>query len=281
MQKSNMTFAWWNTSLSHFKKQASSKQQQFVCSLIEIFIHAFNIDFIALGEMSESDIQYIRSNCNIDNHQIESGIFSVGRAQFDLCYIFNKNKIDILDIYKIVTTKGNNTFKVAQKLDVIVKDSSSPFHIFTSHWPSRLWCHEDSSDRHYLGMRLRDSIDEILQKDDQNPHILLLGDYNDEPFNKSLSEHVMATRDKSLVYKHKHLMYNPFWNYLGSRFETDQIFGTYYYNSGKITKWHTFDQIIFSHAFYQCKRVEIERIKKQHIKHKRLYRVVDELERNI
>ena len=25
--------------------------------------------------------------------------------------------------------------------------------------------------------------------------------------------------------------------------------GSYYYKSGKLTQWHTFDQIIFSHAF--------------------------------
>jgi len=144
----------------------------------------------------------------------------------------------------------NAKWKHSESMNVPVGHCNSIFHIFLSHWPSRSFYHENSSTRHYLGLRLRDSIDEIIEKEKSNPHIILIGDFNDEPFNKSLSEHLMATRDKNLVRKHKHLLYNPSWNYLGYKnFESDQICGTYYYKSGRITKWHTFDQIIFSHAF--------------------------------
>ena len=53
----------------------------------------------------------------------------------------------------------------------------------------------------------------------------------------------------ALAKKKPHLLYNPFWKYLGARSFDIESSGSYYYKSGKLTQWHTFDQIIFSRAF--------------------------------
>ena len=103
-------------------------------------------------------------------------------------------------------------------------------------------------------MRLRDEVDTLISQHDSNPLFVLLGDYNDEPFDESLSDLLMATRDFALASRKKYLLYNPFWNHLNSTPNQDLPSGSYFYKSGALTQWHTFDQIIFSHAFLEAKQ---------------------------
>ena len=123
------------------------------------------------------------------------------------------------------------------------------FYLFVSHWKSRAFCHKNHPDRHSLGISLRHKVDEIHKNFGDESHLILLGDYNDEPFDESLSEQLMATRDKALIFKKKKLLYNPFWHYLSYDRSKLEYAGTYYYKDGQTTKWHTFDQIIVSSAF--------------------------------
>jgi hypothetical protein len=44
--------------------------------------------------------------------------------------------------------------------------------------------------------------------DEHQQHVIILGDFNDEPFDAPLSNHLMATRDRALAGK-SHLLYNP------------------------------------------------------------------------
>ncbi|PHN78365.1 hypothetical protein AO071_22895 [Pseudomonas syringae] len=104
-----------------------------------------------------------------------------------------------------------------------------------------------------FGIRLRDSIEEVSNEGELQPFIILLGDYNDDPFDASLSQQVMASRDVDLVRRKDYLLYNPFWKYLCKKTSDHQVSGSYFYKAGKVTKWHTFDQIIFSHAFVNAK----------------------------
>lgn len=250
-----LSFLWWNTSLSpSAKPRATIKQQSIVCDVVRYFIEIENIDFIALGEVSSLDAEYLTENCDFNGYKIKSGVESIGRSSFDTLYIYNTSKIFLQDTCNIVSNKGNSSLKVAQKLELIIDGEDALFHIFISHWPSRLWCEKNSADRHLLGIRLRDEIDELIENSDSNPFFVLLGDYNDEPFDESLSEHLMATRDIELVSKKKHLLYNPFWNYLSATSNTGKLSGSYFYKSGTLTQWHTFDQIIFSHAFIEGKK---------------------------
>lgn len=157
------------------------------------------------------------------------------------------------DSKDVISIKGGSTFKIAKKLELIISGSDSLFYLFISHWPSRLWCAQNDADRHVFGIRLRDSIDQVAGNGSTGSFIVLLGDYNDDPFDSSLSQHVMASRDIELVQRRSHLFYNPFWKYLSKKTSEHQVSGSYFYSSGKITRWHTFDQIMFSHAFVSSK----------------------------
>lgn len=250
----NITFAWWNTSLSpSAKSRATEDDLKVALSVIEYMIVSSKVDFIALGEISEKDIEKLKSSIEIYGYELRGGVSKVGRSKFDTCYIFNTQKIFISDLSNVVSRRGGGSLKVAQKLDLVIEGFEFPVHVFVSHWPSRLWCNENDAERHNLGIRLRDEVEELISLYSFDPYIVLLGDYNDEPFDKSLSDQVMATRDINLAKKKSHLLYNPFWKHLSARPFDIESSGSYYYKSGKLTQWHTFDQIIFSHAFLTSK----------------------------
>ena len=87
------------------------------------------------------------------------------------------------------------------------------------------------------------------------PAIILIGDFNDEPFDPSLAHHLLATRDRELARSNTDFFYNPFWRHLGeSHFyipetETTSFGGTCFCRSDPGTHWRTLDQIIFSSSF--------------------------------
>ena len=87
-------------------------------------------------------------------------------------------------------------------------------------------------------MRLRQSLEKVHLAN-PNLYIVLMGDYNDDPFSPSLSEHLHATRDRELAIQDGAFLYNPFWRRLGESrsFPTSgnevSICGTHYYDGGE------------------------------------------------
>jgi hypothetical protein len=219
------------------------------CQVIVSLITEIGADFIALGEMSDLDLVDISKICEQYGYSVHSGITKAGRSKFDICYVCNDLKLSIENFRDIISKKGESTLKVAKRVDLTSLLDGTAFHLFISHWPSRLWCEQNHADRHTFGMRLRDSFDDLVQQCANYPFVIMLGDYNDDPFDQSLSEQVMASRDIDMVRRTKHLLYNPFWRHLCKQSESHQGAGSYYYKGGRTTKWHTFDQLIYSQAF--------------------------------
>ena len=251
-----LSFVWWNTSLSPAgKDRATDEQRQFVCSMVDFMLNNVQVDFLALGEIAEKDVNVIIENCKLTGIDLQFDFSQVGRTKFDICFFYRRGKLSLNGSRLITSPKGNRIFKIAQQVDFIIPSSDKPLHVFISHWPSWVKCTENSADRHLLGQCLRNAVEDICSERGILANAILLGDYNDEPFHASLSEHLMATRDRAFANRKRYLFYNPFWRHLGfpklsSPDNMDEgSGGSYYYKNGEITRWRTFDQIIFSSAF--------------------------------
>lgn len=108
------------------------------------------------------------------------------------------------------------------------------FHFFVNHWPSRRGGLEASEPkRTYVAKQVRKQIDAIYQK---NPkaNVVLMGDFNDEPDNKSVQEVLGASMDKSTCS-------NPGLYNLMSNLDKAGT-GSYNYRGN----WNMLDQIIVS-----------------------------------
>ncbi len=81
---------------------------------------------------------------------------------------------------------------------------------------------------------------------------MVLGDFNDEPFNESMSTALLGSRDRNLVRKVPQLLYNPFWRLMGERQVLEEEkdgrlgAGTHYFEGTVATHWHTYDQFLVS-----------------------------------
>lgn len=255
-QRSKLSIAWWNTSLAPTGKSRKSPiLREHAADVLVYLLFTSQIDFVALGEMSSEDLEYLRNDTRFEGYEFILGIDGTSKTQFDTGYIYNPLRLTIADPVNLVSIKGKKNLRIAQSLQVLVNECQTIINLFVSHWPSLLWCNQFHADRHVLGIRLRDAVDNLINESTDAPHIILLGDYNDEPFSQSLSEQLMATRDITLVRAKPHLLYNPFWNLLGNgRCGTHTRGGSYYHSNGTSTRWHTFDQIMYSHAFISANK---------------------------
>ena len=102
--------------------------------------------------------------------------------------------------------------------------------IVVCHLPSR---GAESFYREEGGRQVRE-VKERLQKENPNIKILIMGDMNDDPQDKSMAEALGAKRKIKDVPKNG--LYNPWWDVLASGTGTLQYDG----------KWNLFDQIILS-----------------------------------
>lgn len=104
--------------------------------------------------------------------------------------------------------------------------------VIVNHWPSRRGGEKESSWLREAAAALSKSIADSLYKIDPNIGVIIMGDLNDDPNNKSVAEVLGAVKDPKDVVPGG--FYNPFWAKL------DDGIGSYIYRGG----WDLFDQII-------------------------------------
>ncbi|WP_221800540.1 hypothetical protein [Oceanobacter mangrovi] len=248
-----LKLVWWNTALSPAAStEPSEDEYAFVCRTIEYFIKDQCADFIALCEINDDAYDYICSVCKFDGYRFVSGVNKVGQTNFDLMYIINVSKVDDFAFENVVYVKNNRTKKIAQKIAIKVCGFEVPLVIFASHWPSKIRGGENGNDRYEYAMNLQVEAHDVFKNSkDGTPYVILMGDYNDDPFSACIFDGLMATRDRELVLKRDELLYNPYWRIMSDLPHYERVMGSYYYKSGALTRWHVFDQVIFSKAFLQ------------------------------
>lgn len=112
-----------------------------------------------------------------------------------------------------------------------------PMHFIVNHWPSRSGGEARSSYKRESAARLNRKIVDSLYHIDPYSKIIIMGDFNDDPTNKSIKK-VLGTKafkEKTEVQE----LYNPMENMLKLGL------GTLAYRDG----WNLFDQIIISQPF--------------------------------
>lgn len=114
------------------------------------------------------------------------------------------------------------------------KIKGESIHLVVNHWPSRSGGQLESEGRRIaVAQQVRKQVDERLDKDPL-ANILLMGDFNDDPFNKSLVEELGATSDWLGESVH---LYNPMF----LMHQPDSV-GTLTYRG----KWNLFDMFLIS-----------------------------------
>ena len=125
-------------------------------------------------------------------------------------------------------------FRTRDQMCVVGKLLGERIAVIVNHWPSRLGGQEKSSPNREAAARLSRAIADSLWRVDPNMGVIIMGDLNDDPQDKSCAVVLNAKRDRKDAESHG--FYNPFWKKL------DEGIGTLAYKSS----WNLFDQIILS-----------------------------------
>lgn len=130
------------------------------------------------------------------------------------------------------TVDNDTTYKTRGFLVVTGEMGGETVHIIVNHWPSR---YAKSPARERAGILVRELKDSIM-KSQPDSKVIIMGDMNDDPDDKSMKTCLGAVRDKKDI-KGDTDLYNPWWNILRKKGH-----GTLKYKG----KWNLFDQIVLS-----------------------------------
>ena len=126
------------------------------------------------------------------------------------------------------------SFRTRDQMCVVGSLMGQKIAVIVNHWPSRLGGQERSEPNRVAAAELSKSIADSLWRVDPSIGVIIMGDLNDDPQDKSCAKVLGARRDAKGVGEHG--FYNPFWRML------DNGIGTLAYKS----QWNLFDQIIIS-----------------------------------
>ncbi len=151
---------------------------------------------------------------------------------------FKVIKTEALQIDLSSISANSNTRDILHVFGVLAGDS---VHIFVSHWPSRRGdADESTAKRERAAIVEKNAVKQILLKN-PSAKIMLMGDFNDNPADKSIAQILDAKTEPSAVKKNE--LYNPW----ADIYKTGAGTETYKHS------WNLFDQVIISGAFLQNK----------------------------
>lgn len=158
----------------------------------------------------------------------------------DVAFLYDKDKfaVDPQKLFFHVIVKRYATRDIVQA-SFRAKISNTEFVLVGNHWPSRSGGQLESEPyRMMAGETLAYFNQRIQDVHSQAIPILVMGDFNDEPFNRSITEYAKSTlsADRVLNAHSVPWLYNLMWEAIGSRA------GTFYYSDA----YNVLDQFMVS-----------------------------------
>ncbi|WP_431288007.1 endonuclease/exonuclease/phosphatase family protein [Roseateles chitinivorans] len=248
--------AWWNTGLSPTRAPDRASEADFrtAAGVLRHLISKTKAQVIVLGEMATTSVALLRRACPIAERLYEwiEAFQSAGKSRFSVCILSRKKRLKVTFEEIITHVRDGRVSRIGQHF-IAIPHSGPPIHVIASHWPGRLHLHRSDSFRTHIAAHLREWIDRHLLATDSKENVVLLGDFNDEPFDEGVEHYLKASRDRERVRQVRSLFYNPFWRHMssfGRENEQGHAYdcGTYFHAGGILTRWRTFDQMIFSSA---------------------------------
>lgn len=254
---SALRIAWWNTGLSPVRDPDRATPEDFAAAaaVLQHLVTEVQADLIVLGEMAPSSVRGLREACRSARTDCiwHPAFQTAGGSRYSLCILGRKGRVQI-GFRTPITDKLRGSFiKAGMHFTAGLTDGSPALEIVASHWPSRLHMDQRDPERTHIAAFLRGWVEEAHLGPRPDSNVVLLGDYNDEPFDDGLERYLLASRDRERVRHHPALLYNPFWRHLsafpdGAHEQRVSDPGTYVHRAGKVSGWRTFDQMMVSSA---------------------------------
>lgn len=160
---------------------------------------------------------------------------SPDRRGVDVGALYNPRYFRLVDVSNTpLTIEGKPEFRTRDQLCVTGVMGKDTVSVIVNHWPSRLGGQEQSSFLREAAAATSRHIADSLWRLRPDQGVIIMGDLNDDPHDRSCAKVLEAAKKPDRVEPHG--FYNPFWSIL------DKGIGTLAYRS----QWNLFDQIIVS-----------------------------------
>ncbi|MEW6042653.1 MAG: endonuclease/exonuclease/phosphatase family protein [Thermoproteota archaeon] len=240
--------------------------------------------------------------CEIENDDVVQALIDeTGRSDYrivhhqspdirgiDVALVYSEDIFELIDSPKAHKVYGRYPTRDILQAKFRVKQNNSELHVLVNHWPSRrMGKYESEPLRIAVADYAGRLVDEILKisrteflalpdtqgslsslNDVWDNNVILMGDFNDEPFDRSMMYYLQAVRDldnleepikksagnsfipnaKSYLEK-KATLYNCMW-----RFLSQPDVGTFFYNEGQGNPMNILDQFVISRGLYYGKK---------------------------
>jgi hypothetical protein len=250
--KGNQSSRWPSTRIEYEEKLTRIGN-----ALLEMVALAGGLDILCLCEITSLAAHDLGKRI-LPNHTIAS--LDVLGKDLHIAMFFPKND-GFFEFEELMPLVVPNLSKDSRSMGVLdIKYESKTIRVVSCHWTARMnkgseTLRERAGD--HLGMHCY----EFIQGDPGNHHIIIMGDFNDEPFDSSLERlntHRHRTRSVSPMHWADHFvkrlhLYNTSWRLMGEKHghltatnssQLQDAAGTYYSEGEK--KWLHLDHLIVS-----------------------------------
>jgi Endonuclease/Exonuclease/phosphatase family len=244
----SLYIGWWNTSLSPIKQRENSDSRWKLATAVSAeLMQGVAKDILALGEVTEHDVQRLLTAIPDNSH-----FGRIVDPRRNVAVLYDTTSIRHISTYDIDAVLYGKS--IAAGLDIEFESEKMRFNLIASHWPSRDKDSQGKPKREVCGRTIQERLRTLNTAAPRT--VVVLGDFNDEPFDNSLTNCLQGTRDRRKACESGEALYNPFWRLLGERhpMEVDRPneAGTYFSsNAAPATAWHTLDQALLSSASLQ------------------------------
>lgn len=161
---------------------------------------------------------------------------SPDRRGVDVGLLYNPRQFRVVDVTNhTLCIESNPSFRTRDQMCVTgVLSCGDTLSVIVNHWPSRLGGQEQSSYLREAAAALSKHIADSLWAIRPNQGVVIMGDLNDDPQDRSCAKVLGAKKNPDKVEPHG--FFNPWWKML------DKGIGTLAYKGN----WNLFDQIIVS-----------------------------------
>lgn len=143
----------------------------------------------------------------------------------DIAFLYDAEKFTFEESFHYVVLKRNATRDILQAN--FVTTSGNPLILIGNHWPSRTSGEQETEPYRIIAAETMSYwLERIFEIRGNNTPVLVMGDFNDEPFNKSISDYALSTSSRMKVINSRtpRLM-NLMWPFFG------KVAGTYFYDN--------------------------------------------------
>lgn len=137
----------------------------------------------------------------------------------DVAFVYDKNKYEYNEdeFFQHAIVKRYATREIIQA--TLKTSKGNELVLIGNHWPSRsAGQYESEPFRIIAGETLSYFIEQIQEVKGDDAAIIVMGDFNDEPFNRSVTDYALSVRDRNkVIYGQNPYLFNLMWQLMGER----------------------------------------------------------------